>query len=147
MTSHGICQIMGVSSRKGELFPFLDKNGAHKNNACTKAAGFLSRTSFSRKSAGNSRKSSRKTSCPDISTVTSSRESSASPVSFKTSWTSLLLHRKTSSSGSKTSSPAAGATAAAGSHSKKPSPFRSELWAICKVYFMPASCRLGAVQN
>ena len=35
MTSRGICQSVGVSSRKGEHFPFSNKNGAHKNKACT----------------------------------------------------------------------------------------------------------------
>ena len=33
MTSRGICQSVGVSYRKGEHFPFLNKNGAHKNKA------------------------------------------------------------------------------------------------------------------
>ena len=37
MTSRGICQSVGVSSRKGEHFPFLNKNGGHKNKACHKA--------------------------------------------------------------------------------------------------------------
>ena len=34
MNIRAICQCVGVSSRKGEHFPFLDKNGAHKNIAC-----------------------------------------------------------------------------------------------------------------
>ena len=33
LTSHGICQSVGMSLRKGEHFPILDKNGAHKNKA------------------------------------------------------------------------------------------------------------------
>ena len=36
MTSRGICQSVGVSLRQGEHFPFLDKNGAHKNKASNK---------------------------------------------------------------------------------------------------------------
>ena len=45
MTSRGICQNVGMSLRKGEHFPFLDKNGAHKNKACPKrsAPALLSR--------------------------------------------------------------------------------------------------------
>ena len=39
MTSHGICQSVGVSSRKGEHFPFLNKNGAHKNKVCNRPPG------------------------------------------------------------------------------------------------------------
>ena len=38
MTSRGIRQSVGVSSRKGEHFPFLHKNGAHKNKACDKGS-------------------------------------------------------------------------------------------------------------
>ena len=34
VTSRGICRGVGVSSRKGEHFSILDKNGAHKNKAC-----------------------------------------------------------------------------------------------------------------
>ena len=33
MTSHGIGQSVGMSLRKSEHFPFLCKNGAHKNKA------------------------------------------------------------------------------------------------------------------
>ena len=39
MTSRGICQNVGVSSRKGEHCPFWTKNVVHKNNVChTKAS-------------------------------------------------------------------------------------------------------------
>ena len=35
VTSRGICQIVGVSSRKGDRYSILDKNGAHQNKACS----------------------------------------------------------------------------------------------------------------
>ena len=36
MMSHvcGICQNVGVSSRKGKTLSFLEENGAHENKAC-----------------------------------------------------------------------------------------------------------------